>query len=169
MPAETPVELERVVARTDEVRALIDELNQELSQNYAPEQQHGLALDAIFRPHVRFFVARVEGSTVGCGGIALFPDFAEVKRMYVRSGWRSRGVAGAIAARLEAETLGAGLRVLRLETGIHQTAAIRFYRRRGFQPCEPFEPYSTMPPQHIAASVFLEKRLFDTTPVRRRR
>jgi len=104
-------------------------------------------------------VARLAKATVGCGGIALFPDFAEVKRMYVRSDARGRGVADAILARLTAEATEAGLTVLRLETGTHQAAALRFYRRCGFHPREAFEPYASMRPEAVATSVFLEKRL----------
>jgi putative acetyltransferase len=60
-------------------------------------------------------------------------------------------------ARLVAETQGAGLSVLRLETGTESFAAIRFYRRSGFQDCPAFEPYASLPPHHIAASAFLER------------
>lgn len=158
-PARVPVEIERALDATDEVRALIGELDQELSANYAAEQRHGLALAAIFQPHVRFFVARMRGSPVGCGGVALFSGFAEIKRMYVRSEARGQGVADVIIARLAAEASDAGLTVLRLETGTRQLAALRFYRRCGFEPCGVFEPYSSMKPHAIATSVFLEKRL----------
>src|SRR5277367_5211261 len=99
---------------TDAVRTLISELDATLSAEYPPEQRHGLALDAIFQPHVRFFVARLDGEAVGCGGVALFPDFAEVKRMYVRDVARGRGVAQALLARIESEARSAGLAVVRL-------------------------------------------------------
>ncbi len=153
------IEIVPVPVVTAEVSALIGELDRELSENYSPEQRHGLQLDAIFQPHVRFFVARISGSAVGCGGVALFADFAEIKRMYVRNGSRGQGVADAIVAQLAAEALAAGLTLLRLETGMHSIAAIRFYRRCGFQPCGVFEPYASMPPSAITTSVFLEKRL----------
>ncbi len=162
MRHEPSLEIDRVRAATAEVRALIEELDRGLAEHYAPEQRHGLALNAIFEPHLRFFVARSGGAAVGCGGIALFPDFAEVKRMYVRSGVRGRGVAEAILAKLVAEAMEAGPTVLRLETGTHQAAAIRFYRRCGFEPCEAFESYSSMPREAVATSVFLEKRLPET-------
>ena len=162
IPARTIVEVERVARVSDEIRDLIQKLDAELSENYLPEQRHGLALDAIFQPHMRFFIARVDGVAVGCGGVALFSDFAEVKRMYVRKDSRGIGVADAIVARLEVEAAEAGLTLLRLETGTRQHAAIRFYRRSGFQNCEMFEPYSFMRPESIATSVFLEKRLSDT-------
>src|ERR1041385_4792682 len=111
------IEIATVSGPTEEVRLLIEELNDELGALYPPEQRHGLALEAIFQPHIRFFVARKDGVAVGCGGVALFADFAEVKRMYVRADARGQGVADAIMARLVAVTHEAGLRVLRLETG----------------------------------------------------
>jgi hypothetical protein len=43
-------------------------------------QRHGLSIEQLFEPHVRFFVARLDGLAVGCGGVAFFNDYAEVKR-----------------------------------------------------------------------------------------
>lgn len=151
--------IELVQSPTDEVRALIGELNQTLSAEYPPEQRHGLPLDAIFQPHIRFFLARLDGEAVGCGGVALFDDFAEVKRMYVRDAARGRGVAQALLARIEVETRAAGLANLRLETGDQQQAAMRLYTRAGFQICAAFGAYAAMPSEAVAASVFFEKRL----------
>jgi putative acetyltransferase len=153
------VRIEAAPTATEEVRALIDELETVLSAEYPPEQRHGLALDAIFQPHIRFFLARVRGMPVGCGGVALFSDFAEVKRMYVRPVARGQGVADAILARIEAEVRGAGLSLLRLETGDRQIAAMQLYARAGFRPCPVFGDYALMDSQSIATSVFLEKRI----------
>jgi putative acetyltransferase len=74
------ITVELASAATDEVRILVGELEQVLAAEYPPEQRHGL-LDAIFQPHIRFFVARLDGAAMGCGGVAFFADFAEVKRM----------------------------------------------------------------------------------------
>lgn len=153
------VRIEQVLGPTDEVRVLVGELEGELSANYPPEQRHGLALEAIFHPHIRFFVAWLDGEPVGCGGVALFPEFAEVKRMYVRSSVRGRGVAQAVLGRLEAEAWGAGLPVIRLETGDRQVAAMRAYERAGFRRCGAFGEYARMRPEAIATSVFFEKQV----------
>jgi putative acetyltransferase len=153
------ISVERVLAATPEVRSLVGELDQELAAHYAQAQRHGLAVDAIFQPHVRFFLAWLGGSAVGCGGVALFADFAELKRMFVRPGARGQGVADAIMARLATEAKDAGLTLLRLETGMHQAAAIRFYERNGFQRCGTFEPYASMPPQAVETSLFFERQL----------
>jgi putative acetyltransferase len=154
-----PISIELAAAPTDEVRVLVDELEAILAEEYPPEQRHGLAIDAIFQPHVRFFVARLDGDAVGCGGVALFDGFAELKRMYVREAARSRGVAPALLARLEAAAREAGLPVLHLETGTNQLAALRFYEREGFHRCAAFGDYAAMPTQAIATSIFMQKPL----------
>jgi len=108
---------------------------------------------------VRFFVARLNGLAVGCGGVAVFDDYAEVKRMYTRPVARGRGVAKALLRRIEDEARGAGRSVLRLETGTYQQEAIGLYERMGFRPRGPFSPYATMPACNIETSLFFEKVL----------
>jgi putative acetyltransferase len=153
------VRIEIAPAATDEVRLLIGELEAVLAAEYPPEQRHGLSLDAIFQPHVRFFLARRQGAAVGCGGVALFPEYAEVKRMYVRDAARGQGVADTLLARIEEEVRHAGLAVLRLETGTRQIAAMRLYARAGFRECPAFGDYALKAPESIASSVFFEKRV----------
>jgi len=153
------ISVETVPVATDEVRDLIDELDRTLAMEYLPEQRHGLALDAIFQPHVRFFIARLGGVAMGCGGVALFARFGEVKRMYVRAAARGRGIGRALLSRIELETSIGGLDVLRLETGERQVAAMRLYERAGFRRCDAFGVYASLEPESIATSVFLEKRL----------
>ncbi|MGH7081210.1 MAG: GNAT family N-acetyltransferase [Acetobacteraceae bacterium] len=144
---------------SEDVAILIGELEAVLSAEYPAEQRHGLPLQAIFQPHIRFFLARLDDEPVGCGGVALFPGFAEVKRMYVRIKARGQRVAEALLARIEQETRAAGLVVLRLETGTSQKAAMRFYEKVGFRLRDAFHPYAGMPPEAIAGSRFYEKRL----------
>jgi putative acetyltransferase len=153
------VDIERVATATGDIRALIGELDQVLAAEYLPEQRHGLALEALFQPHIRLFVARLNGAAIGCGGIALLDDFAEVKRMYVRETGRGRGVAQALLTRIETEARVAGCVVLRLETGERQAAALRFYARAGFTPCAAFGDYAAMRPEAVTTSIFMEKRL----------
>jgi putative acetyltransferase len=153
------ITVELVPEATDDARILVGELEEILAAEYPPEQRHGLALDAIFKPNIKFFMARVRGAPAGGGGVALFGDFAEVKRMYVREAARGHGVAQALLAGIEQTAREAGLTWLKLETGTNQLAALRFYQREGFQICEAFGDYRAMPASAIATSVFLEKRL----------
>jgi putative acetyltransferase len=157
----TEVLIEQVYGVTDEVRALIFELDRELAVAYPPEQMHGLTLRSLFEPHVRFYVARLGEGAVGCGGVAFFDGFAEVKRMYVRGGARGAGVAQALLAHVEDVARQAGVPVLRLETGVRQPAAVRLYERAGFEPRDAFPPYTTMAPAAVKNSLFYEKQLTD--------
>jgi putative acetyltransferase len=158
------VDIERITTATDDVRLLIGELDEVLAAEYLPEQRHGLALEALFEPHIRFFLARLNGAAIGCGGLALFDDFAEVKRMYVREPARGRGVAQALLTRIETEARVAGFGVLRLETGERQAAALRFSSRAGFRPCAAFGDSAAMCPEAVATSIFMEKRLATQIP-----
>ena len=153
------VSIERVTAPTAAARLLVGELEAVLSAEYPPEQRHGLPIEAIFRPHLHFFVASVDAAPAGCGGVALLDGFAELKRMYVRPALRGHGVAQAIIARLTAVARENGYTVLRLETGDVQHAALRFYEREGFVRCGVFGDYASMPENAIATSVFMEKAI----------
>ena len=141
------------------MRDLIAELNEVLGAAYEAHQRHGLSIEQLFEPHVRFFIARLDGLAVGCGGVAVFDDYAEVKRMYTRPMARGRGVAKALLRRIEDEARGASISVLRLETGTRQYEAIGLYQRMGFRPRGPFGAYAAMPARNIETSLFFEKTL----------
>lgn len=149
----------RVNEPTPEVRKLIAELDEVLGAAYEPHQRHGLSIAQLFEPHVRFFVARLDGTAAGCGGVALFDDYAEVKRMYTRPAVRGRGLAKAVLRRIEDEARASGRPMLRLETGHYQREAVGLYRRAGFKTCGPFGHYAQMPARDIELSLFFEKPL----------
>jgi putative acetyltransferase len=151
--------IERVSEPTPELRGLIGELDAVLNAAYEPHQRHGLPIAQLFEPHVRFFIARLDCTAVACGGVALFDDYAEVKRMYTRPAVRGRGLAKAVLRRLEEEARAAGKTVLRLETGHFQPEAIGLYRRAGFTGCGAFGHYARMPARDIETSLFFEKLL----------
>ena len=151
--------IEPVLAATGEVRELLAELDQILGAAYEPDQRHGLSVEQLFQPDIRFFIARLDGEAAGCAGVALCGDYAEVKRMYTREAARGRGLAKALLARIEREARGAGKRILRLETGVDQAAAIGLYERWGFRRRGPFGPYADLPVHSIATSLFYEKPL----------
>jgi putative acetyltransferase len=156
---DTNIAVERVSAPTADARELIAELDAMLGAVYEPHERHGLSVEQIFEPHVRFFVARIDDAAVGCGAVALFDGYAEVKRMYTREAARGLGVGKAILARLEEEARTEGKPVLYLETGTLQTAAIALYEGCGFRSCGAFGHYAHLPPHRIAASLFYEKPL----------
>lgn len=146
-------------APTDEARALVADLEGELSAEYAVDQRHGLDIERLFRPEAAFVVARRDGAAVGCGGVAFESGLAELKRMYVRPSARGTGVADAILARLAEEARSRGFSRLALETGDVQRAAMRFYQRSGFVRCDAFGEYARMPLEAVRRSVFYEKQI----------
>lgn len=153
------IRIERLSGATQDARELIAELDDVLGARYEPEQRHGLSIEQVFEPNVRFFVAHIGDTAVGCGAVALFDDYAEVKRMYTREAARGQGVGKALLAKIETEARAAGRRMLRLETGTLQAAAIGLYEGCGFRACGSFGHYAELPPHRIATSLFYEKPL----------
>ncbi len=134
---------------------LIEELEAGLAQHYAAESRHGYSVEKLLREGVAFFVVRHDGVPAGCGGVQFFGnEYGELKRMFVRPGFRGLGLAKQLLAHLEEYTRQHGITVLRLETGIYQEAAIGLYVQAGFVRIPPFGPYWDDP-----VSLCYEKRL----------
>jgi len=143
------ITIEQSVEATLEVRDLIRELNDVLGAAYEEYQRHGLSIEQLFEPNVRFFVARLDGLAVGCGGVAMFDDYAEVKRMYTRPAARGQGIAKALLRSIEDEARWAGKSVLRLETGTHQQEGDRSLRTHGISATRSVRPVcGNACPQH---------------------
>jgi GNAT superfamily N-acetyltransferase len=75
-------------------------------------------------------------------------------RMYVRPQFRGLGYGKLLLDHLTDHARAHGVGLLRLETGIHQTAAIHLYEGVGFQRIPPFGEYVEDP-----LSRFYEKRI----------
>jgi GNAT superfamily N-acetyltransferase len=140
---------------TPDAMQLIDELQTHLESFYPPESRHGFSVERLIAESVAFFVLRADGRAAGCGGIKLFgAEYGEIKRMYVRPEFRGRRFGEAILDHLTDYARKHGIWLLRLETGIHQHAAVRLYERVGFRRIPPFGPYREDP-----VSLCYEKRL----------
>jgi GNAT superfamily N-acetyltransferase len=134
---------------------LISELETHLESLYPRESRHGYSVDKLIAEGVAFFVLQYDDIPAGCGGVQLFGrEYGEVKRMYVRPQFRGLGFGKLILDRLADYVRDRGVDVLRLETGIHQPAAVRLYERAGFRRIPPFEPYLEDP-----LCLYYEKRL----------
>jgi putative acetyltransferase len=149
----THIRLER--ADQPDVVALIDELDAYQKPLYPPECHYGIDINALVQPNVLFAVARTkEGEAVGCAAVVQNGDWGEIKRMFVRPALRGQGVAQALVAFLEATARENGVTLVRLETGVLQPEALRFYERAGYARRGPFADYPDDP-----FSVFMEKRI----------
>jgi putative acetyltransferase len=138
-------------------RRLIAALDAELGALYPPEQRFGPNFNGeqIESGRGTFLIARHGGRAVACGAIRLLDaTTAEVKRMYSELPLRGTGLGRAVLESLEATARQLGVRRLRLETGVHQHAAIALYRRAGFTQVDCWGEYAASP-----TSVCYEKNL----------
>ena len=87
-------------------QALVEALEAELLDTYdGVPGSGGLPSASIFEPpDGAFFVGRIDGEAVACGGIARYDEAtAEIRRMYVAPGSRGRGLSRRVLTTLEDE------------------------------------------------------------------
>jgi putative acetyltransferase len=137
-----------------EARPLIAELDAYLSALYPAESNHLLSVEALRAPNVTFVLAHTGEVAAGCGAFVNHGAYAEVKRMFVRPGFRGQRIGQLILGDLERRARQAGLTIARLETGIAQPEALALYERAGYVRRGPFGDYADDP-----LSVFMEKSL----------
>ena len=141
--------------RQPDIVRLVEELDAYLTGLYPPESNHLLDIETLARPDIRFLVARLDGSAMGCVALRVDPEgWGEVKRLYVPPRARGLGLGRRLLAELEAQARGERLTLLRLETGIHQPEALGLFRATGFREITAFGDYAPDP-----LSVFMEKAL----------
>jgi putative acetyltransferase len=124
------------------------------AQLYSAHSEHLVTLAELLAPAVHFYSAKLDGQLVGCGALVQNGWEGEIKRIYVRPAGRGHGVASTILATLEQRARELNIRVIRLETGIHQDAAIALYEAKGYRRAGAFAPYQPHP-----ESLFFEKVL----------
>jgi GNAT superfamily N-acetyltransferase len=114
------------------------------------------SLEHLLQSGGRVLVGYVSGDPVACGAVRfLEPKTAEIKRMFVASGWRGRGIGQLLLAALEDEAADAGCSRVRLDTGSRQVAALTLYRSSGYIE---IEDYNHQP----GAEYWFEKQLAPT-------
>jgi GNAT superfamily N-acetyltransferase len=151
------VEIRRENYGSAAARALASALETELLGRYAGVGGAGGEPPAadFEPPDGTFLVGYVDGAAVACGGVCRYDErTAEVRRMYVASGARGRGLARRMLAALEQEARGLGCTAVRLETGEQQPEAIGLYSATGYGRIPRYGPYVD-----DERSVCFEKRL----------
>lgn len=121
--------------------ALIDELQTYLESFYAPEHRHGFSVQQLIDAGVNFYVLHVDGVAAGCIGLLCLPEYAEIKRMYVRPAYRRHKLGVRLLEHVQAVAQQKQIPLLRLETGIHQPEANARYESFGFRLIPAFGPY----------------------------
>ena len=126
--AETPLQ--------DDVRRLVDALNETLLALTPPEFCFHMTAEQMAQPDTTVFLAREDGAAVACGALRRHADgVGEVKRMYTLPSHQGRGIGGLILGEIETLARKEGFARLVLETGHRHPAAWRVYERAGFTRC----------------------------------
>ncbi|MCI8328231.1 MAG: GNAT family N-acetyltransferase [Oscillibacter sp.] len=165
------VELQLAYDRLDDVQALFAEYTTVIagqradvatclaSQHYEEELQN---LEGKYGlPGGRLYLAYLDGDCAGCGALTRnSPQYAELKRLYVRPRFRGRQIGRRLVEQLLADATGAGYLGVRLDTFPFMESAIRLYECCGFTR---IGAYNDNP---IADAVFMERPLFLQEPDR---
>jgi putative acetyltransferase len=146
--------IEREPADSAEAIRVLSERDAELGALYAPEDSFRIPVGEHVSENILFLMARENGVPVGCGALALYRGYAELKSIYVTPEARGRKLGAEIVGALERLAQASGFSDVKLETGIHSPAAIRTYETLGYRQCERFGDYPDAP-----LSIFMEKRL----------
>jgi putative acetyltransferase len=97
----------------------------------------------------------VDNVAVGCGAFKVYDSKSvEIKRMFVHSDFRGKGIAAKIISELELWAKELNYLESILETGNKQTAAIALYLKSDYKIIANYGQYST-----VENSIFMKKKL----------
>jgi putative acetyltransferase len=107
-------------------------------------------------PHGTLLIAQVDGSTAGCVALRRLDDrTGEMKRLYVRPGFRGIGLAKRLVRAVILAARNAGCSELRLDTLPSMESAQELYRTLGFTQIPPYNN------THLPGTRFYALRLTD--------
>jgi putative acetyltransferase len=153
--SDAPVVIVEERADQPEAAELLRQSDAFAASLYPPEHRHMIDMPELLAGNVRFFVARRGGSALGCMALVRTgPDKGELKRCFVTDAARGQGVGFKLLLAAEAAAREQAMRVIQLETGNLNQAALRLYRGNGFHERGPFGDYPD-----DGVSVYMEKTL----------
>jgi ribosomal protein S18 acetylase RimI-like enzyme len=138
------------------------ELNRHFGINFDIEEmlnEDMQKLDKFLPPNGCLLLASQNDEVVGLGCLKkLKDDIGEIKRMYVKSKYRKKGIGKAILQQLLVEAGEVGYARVWLDSARFMKAAHAMYRSQGFQEIEPY-PESEIPAEFQQNWIFMEKWL----------
>ncbi|RAU82409.1 GNAT family N-acetyltransferase [Pontibacter arcticus] len=148
------LKIKRTDASDPDFKELVVSLDQDLKvrdgEDYSFYAQYN-KLDTIKNT----VVAYLDDVAVGCGAVKMHESgVGEVKRMFVRPGYRGQGIAGKILTELESWATELQFSKLILETGMAQPEAIALYTKSGYIRMPNYGQY-----ENVENSVCMQKQL----------
>lgn len=141
-------------SKNKEFQFLVLLLDEELAERDGPQHDFYHQFNGIENLDHVILVKKGEVA-IACGAIKLFErDMMEVKRMFVKKEYRSKGIAGLVLKELESWSLELGAEKCVLETGKRQPEAISLYLKAGYKKTPNYGQY-----KGIENSVCMEKDL----------
>lgn len=149
--------IRRIESQSADLARLVRLTDEYLNGLYPAESNHLEDIEVLLGSKAVTLGAWCDGQMVGCGAVKFMDDdgvYGEIKRVFVQSEYRGKGISIAIMQVLEDELRNRRIGIARLETGISQPEAIGLYRRLGYRERGPFGRYRPDP-----LSLFMEKPL----------
>ncbi len=137
-----------------DARKLIAQSEEVLRSFYSEDECFSFTPEELVAEHIDFYLASIDGEAMGCVALVQKKNYGEIKRLFVSTKARGKGLAKQLMARLEADAKAAGLNSVKLETGEKLVEAVQLYHSLGYSVCGPFGSYEDLP-----ASLFMTKQL----------
>lgn len=153
------IRIEKADPESTEARALFAQSDAYMADRYPAESNHLEDSKALLSKNVLFLGAYINNELAACGAVKQLhddSDYGEIKRLFVVSKHRGKGLSRLIMQKLEAHLREHGIPFARLETGASEPAALGLYKSLGYVERSPFGNY-----RHDPLSVFMEKKLTD--------
>jgi putative acetyltransferase len=141
-------------ADSTDALALLQARDEENFKLYPPEARFAIPADKHVGEAILFFVARENGTPVGCGALQRHHGYGEMKSVFLLPSARGKRLGQEIIRALEDAARRLGYAEVRLETGVRSPWAIKTYERAGYSRCARFGDYPEAP-----LSVYMMKRL----------
>jgi len=139
---------------SENVIEIISDIDELMNSLYPQESNQLLSLEELKGNNVYFIGITEEDEILGCGAIVYKNDdevYGELKRIYVKSKYRGKGLSKVILQELIAHAKNVELPIIRLEAGIRQPEALSLYTKIGFKERAEFGSY-----QYDPLSVYME-------------